>query len=100
MTKDELRKNKLVALEERERKAGITLGLLIVAFALCWILMWVSNFLMALKIKVPRSVFNAALLLGTVNNGINPIIYAVRNAEFQQCFKNICKRISNCIYHR
>jgi len=96
---DEVRKNKLIALEERERRAGVTLGLLILAFALSWILMWIANFLLALKTKVPRMVFHAGLLLGTVNNGINPIIYAVRNVEFQQCFRNIWKRFSKCIYN-
>jgi len=84
---EEVNQNKLTLAVERERKAAITLGFLILAYVICWALIIVVVILYVLHIHVPRPMLLFAVMLSTMNSGVNPVIYAVRNQEFQRCFK-------------
>jgi len=89
-------KTKHDQMEAKERKAAITLGILIFAFILCWSLSVTTTLLFAMKVKVKRIVYMFGFLLVGMNSGINPIIHAVRNHDFQKCFHTIGSRIVSC----
>jgi len=86
---EEVNQSKLTLAAERERTAAITLGFLILAYVICWALIIVVVILYVLHIHVPRPMLLFAVMLSTMNSGVNPVIYAVRNQEFQRCFKLI-----------
>jgi len=83
---ERLKQNKLVLVEEKERKAAITFGILIIAYIVCWSLIIFVTILYVLHATVPpKSVLLLAVMLSNMNSGVNPVIYAVRNQEFQRC---------------
>jgi len=87
-----LKTKKIVLAKEKERRAGLTLGFLIVTFLVCWTPYLISTFLLAAKVPVPRFLFLFSAIFGFSNACVNPIIYTVRNQEFQKCFKGIIIR--------
>jgi len=95
---DAVQQRKVSIAVEKERKAGITLGFLILAFFICWAPVIVIDVMFVLRIHVPKVIFLLGVLLASFNAGVNPIIYAVRNQEFQRCFKSIIRAILKPIH--
>lgn len=74
----------------RERKASVTLGVIMTAFTVCWL----PFFILALLRPFSHSVYNIppwivsfALWLGYANSMLNPIIYVTFHQDFRQAFK-------------
>ena len=74
----------------RERKASITLGVIMTAFTVCWL----PFFILALLRPFSHSVYNIpgwivsfALWLGYANSMLNPIIYVTFHQDFRKAFR-------------
>jgi hypothetical protein len=82
---------------EQERKAMITLGVLIGAFIFCYTPYVTICFINAFdpSIKLPKLVYSMGALLGYVNSCINPVVYGVRNRDFQTGFKKLVRKCTN-----
>ena len=65
-------------------------------FALCWLPLWLLQFLIFFgRDRYPCVAFNAtfyflALFLGHSNSAVNPFLYALFNKNFRQGFKQAC----------
>lgn len=80
----------------RERKASITLGVIMSIFTICWlpffILALLRPFSEAID-KLPRSYVFLTLWLGYANSLLNPIIYVTFHHDFRIAFKSLlCSR--------
>ncbi|UXI15157.1 hypothetical protein NH340_JMT01100 [Sarcoptes scabiei] len=74
----------------RERKASITLGIIMTAFTFCWLPFFILALLRpfsASVMQIPRYVNSIALWLGYVNSMLNPIIYVTFHQDFRRAFK-------------
>jgi hypothetical protein len=88
--------------DRKERRAAITLGVLIVGFMVCWtpyvVVVIVQNIF---RQEVHVMFFVISNLIGWLNSLINPVIYAVRNPEFRRAFRKVIKvffvRIPSCV---
>lgn len=74
----------------RERKASITLGVIMCAFIFCWL----PFFILALmrpfvSERIPDWASSVSLWLGYVNSMLNPIIYVTFHQDFRRAFKYI-----------
>lgn len=74
----------------RERKASITLGVIMCAFLCCWL----PFFILALirpfaSDRIPDWASSLCLWLGYVNSMLNPIIYVTFHQDFRRAFKYI-----------
>ncbi|XP_076372037.1 5-hydroxytryptamine receptor 1-like isoform X2 [Tachypleus tridentatus] len=82
----------------KERKASITLGIIMSAFTVCWL----PFFVLALLRAVDENVFSVSppvrslvLWLGYINSMMNPIIYVTFHHDFRRTFKELlCLRCS------
>jgi hypothetical protein len=79
-------------IDKKERRAAITLGILIIGFIVCWT-PYMSLILIqtVFKIQLPHTFFLVFTMLGWLNSLINPIIYAVRGPDFQRAFRTVIK---------
>lgn len=86
-----MRRKKAKFCLDQERRALITLGVLIGAYITCWSPYMISCFVQALapEIPIPKQLYSFLGLLGWVNSCVNPIVYTVRNSDFRKAFKNI-----------
>lgn len=82
----------------RERKASITLGVIMGAFAICWL----PFFIIALVRpwsqtvnNIPRAFVLVTLWLGYANSMLNPIIYVTFHRDFRNAFKQLLCSTSN-----
>lgn len=76
----------------KERKAAKTLGIIMAAFIFCWLPLGFLNVIGSLcpaDYKPSEALFHIFTWLGYVNSGINPIIYAISNQEYQKAFRKI-----------
>lgn len=89
-----VRKRKTKICLKKERTAAYTLGVLIIAFFVCWLpyLIVILMQTFAPYIKLPKIVNAVCALFGWVNACVNPVIYGIRNKEF----KNAYRKIFNC----
>nr|XP_027202528.1 5-hydroxytryptamine receptor 1-like [Dermatophagoides pteronyssinus] len=74
----------------RERKASVTLGIIMTAFTVCWLPFFILAVLRpfsASVMQIPRYVTSIALWLGYVNSMLNPIIYVTFHQDFRRAFK-------------
>ena len=68
----------------------------IIIFALCWLPLWLFQFLIFFaRDKYPCVAFNGtfyflALYLGHSNSAVNPFLYALFNKNFRQGFRQAC----------
>ncbi|XP_075248309.1 5-hydroxytryptamine receptor 1A-like [Convolutriloba macropyga] len=83
------------AAEKRERRAIMTLFIILATFAVCWL----PFFLIALIVpfcgaKCQPPYFLSLLIdwLGYLNSTLNPIIYALMNDDLRQAFKELIHR--------
>ncbi|XP_012678036.1 5-hydroxytryptamine receptor 1B [Clupea harengus] len=76
----------------RERKATITLGIILGAYIVCWL----PFFIYALLVPLCSSCFYPELFdfftwLGYLNSLINPIIYTMSNEDFKKAFHKLLR---------
>ncbi|XP_049303900.1 octopamine receptor beta-1R [Bactrocera dorsalis] len=82
----------------RERKAARTLGIIMIAFLLCWapFFLWYLTSTLCSSCTTPRIVVGILFWIGYFNSALNPIIYAYFNRDFRGAFKKTLK--SCCPY--
>ncbi|OQR80223.1 5-hydroxytryptamine receptor 1-like [Tropilaelaps mercedesae] len=76
----------------RERKASITLGIIMSAFTVCWLPFFILAVLEPLsKYDAPKELKSFALWLGYSNSMLNPIIYVTFHQDFRRAFKELLR---------
>ncbi|XP_037089615.1 5-hydroxytryptamine receptor 1-like [Pollicipes pollicipes] len=75
----------------REKKASVTLGIIMTAFIVCWLPFFLLAVIRPLvpRGSIPNSVSDVFLWLGYLNSLLNPIIYATFNRDFRRPFREI-----------
>ncbi|KAF0292195.1 5-hydroxytryptamine receptor 1 [Amphibalanus amphitrite] len=75
----------------REKKASVTLGIIMTAFIVCWLPFFILAVLrpMVPRGSIPDSVSDVFLWLGYCNSSLNPVIYATFNKDFRRPFREI-----------
>lgn len=74
----------------RERKASITLGVIMTAFTVCWLPFFILALLRPFShsvYSIPNWIVSLALWLGYANSTLNPIIYVTFHQDFRQAFR-------------
>lgn len=75
----------------REKKASVTLGIIMAAFIICWLpffILAVVRPLFQLE-HIPSEVIDFFLWLGYINSFLNPFIYVTFNKDFRKPFREI-----------
>ena len=70
-----------------------TLIIMMIAFFICWLPTLVIFTLMALKAPISKEVEVFSMLCSSGNSAVNPILYAMRQRNFQRGFRQIIRRI-------
>jgi len=92
-TQEEMRKKKLLKCYEQERKTAKTLGILILAFLICWIPFLTVNLLYFVGVRVSDDAHWMTKFVGMANSCVNPVIYAFSSKDFNVAFKKILFRL-------
>ena len=83
----------------RERKAAVIVSIIIAAFLLCFLPLWITVgiFLQFVKnVDVPAEVILGATCTMFVSSVCNPIIYAIRKNDFIAGVKKVFRRVGLC----
>ncbi|KAK2850048.1 hypothetical protein Q7C36_008831 [Tachysurus vachellii] len=77
----------------RERKAAMTLGLILGAFVICWLPFFIQEVISNIcKNCIPsRELTTFLTWLGYLNSLINPLIYTIFNEDFKKAFHKLIK---------
>lgn len=77
----------------RERKAAMTLGLILGAFVICWLPFFIQEVINNICIScIPSNEITTFLTwLGYLNSLINPLIYTIFNEDFKKAFHKLIK---------
>lgn len=77
----------------RERKAAMTLGLILGAFVICWLPFFIQEVIISICSNCTPSNEMATFLtwLGYLNSLINPLIYTIFNEDFKKAFHKLIK---------
>lgn len=76
----------------KDRKASITLGIIMSAFTICWLPFFIIALLRPFSERVnnlPRTFVLLTLWLGYANSMLNPIIYVTFHHDFRNAFKQL-----------
>lgn len=76
----------------KDRKASITLGIIMSAFTICWLPFFIIALLRPFSERVnnlPRTFVLLTLWLGYANSTLNPIIYVTFHHDFRNAFKQL-----------
>lgn len=76
----------------RERKASITLGVIMSAFTICWLPFFFIALMRPFSETInnlPRTFVLLTLWLGYINSLLNPIIYVTFHHDFRNSFKHL-----------
>lgn len=75
----------------RERRAALTLGLILGAFVICWLPFFLKEVIMNTCPSCTTSALLADFLtwLGYLNSLINPLIYTIFNEDFKKAFQKL-----------
>ncbi|KAG9262525.1 5-hydroxytryptamine receptor 1F [Astyanax mexicanus] len=75
----------------RERRAALTLGLILGAFVICWLPFFLKEVIVNSCPSCSTSAFLADFLtwLGYLNSLINPLIYTIFNEDFKKAFQKL-----------
>ncbi|XP_068713792.1 melatonin receptor type 1B-B-like [Montipora foliosa] len=82
----------------REIRISKSLFVVVFAFMICWIPLWIITLVMRLQLvpKIPRNVLLLSSFLLYISNTINPFLYAGMNPCFRREFRKIvCKERRN-----
>lgn len=74
----------------RERKASVTLGVIMTAFTVCWLPFFILAVLRPFSqsvYSIPPWIVSFALWLGYANSMLNPIIYVTFHQDFRKAFR-------------
>lgn len=77
----------------RERKAAMTLGLILGAFVICWLPFFIQEVIINICSScIPSNEITTLLTwLGYLNSLINPLIYTIFNEDFKKAFHKLIK---------
>ena len=70
-----------------------TLIIMMIAFFICWLPILILYILKALSVRVSREFEIFVLLCASGNSAVNPILYAMRQKDFQRGFRRIIRGI-------
>lgn len=74
----------------RERKASITLGIILTAFTACWLPFFALALVRPLGgTPLPEFAHSFALWLGYANSALNPVIYVTFHHDFRRAFRDL-----------
>ncbi|KAH7942533.1 hypothetical protein HPB49_025001 [Dermacentor silvarum] len=74
----------------RERKASITLGIILTAFTACWLPFFAFALVRPLGGEpLPELAHSFALWLGYANSALNPVIYVTFHHDFRRAFRDL-----------
>lgn len=75
----------------RERRAALTLGLILGAFVICWLPFFLKEVIVNTCLSCSTSALLADFLtwLGYLNSLINPLIYTIFNEDFKKAFQKL-----------
>lgn len=80
---------------ERERRATVTIAIIVIAFLVCW-LPFSTVYLIDTLFKCgmrDTTGFAFIFWLGYCNSAVNPVLYSIFNRDFRQAFKRLlCKK--------
>ena len=77
-----------------------TLIIMVIAFFICWVPSVTSYFLSFEGISVSTTIDTIAVLSVFTNSAVNPILYALRQKDFQRGFRQITRRFFFAWLHR
>lgn len=87
---EERQRAKRLLAKQRERRATIVLGIVMVTFILCWLPFFISYPLSTfLDLKVSDHLFAVFFWAGYCNSAMNPIIYTIFNRDFRHAFQRV-----------
>ena len=76
----------------RERKASITLGIIMSAFTICWLPFFILALLEPLiKYDPGPAIKSFTLWLGYSNSMLNPVIYVTFHQDFRRAFRELLR---------
>lgn len=79
----------------RERRATLTIAIIVMAFVICWLpfsMLYLIDKLCSCGIK-ENGVFTVIFWLGYCNSAVNPVLYSIFNRDFRLAFQRLlCKR--------
>ncbi|CAO1356089.1 unnamed protein product [Diamesa tonsa] len=85
--------NQMSAYHTSDRKAAVTVGVIMGTFLVCWMPFFCVNIVAAFcKTCIGDTTFKILSWLGYSNSAFNPIIYSIFNKEFRAAFKRILRR--------
>ncbi|XP_063067981.1 5-hydroxytryptamine receptor 1F [Engraulis encrasicolus] len=75
----------------RERRAALTLGLILGAFVICWLPFFLKEVIVnsCPSCSTSAAVAEALTWLGYLNSLVNPLIYTIFNQDFKKAFKKL-----------
>ena len=76
----------------KERKAALDVGIIIAAFALCFLPTWIMNIYLRFVKSVPSEAVLVKYCIFTFSSVCNPIIYSIRKRDFRRKAKNLFLR--------
>jgi hypothetical protein len=89
---EEQQRAKRLLAKQRERRATIVLGIVMLTFILCWLPFFITYPIATfLDLKVPDQVFAVFFWAGYCNSAMNPIIYTIFNRDFRHAFQRVLR---------
>lgn len=79
---------RIALIRSRERQAFLLLGSIILSFVICWAPFFTLYLLRGLSIVINGPLFEAAFFIGYCNSAVNPVLYALLNADFKTAVVN------------
>lgn len=81
-----------------DRKAAITLGIIMGVFLACWLPFFIYNIILPIFPSCPfiPALYQTLTWLGYLNSCLNPLIYSIFNHDFREAFKRILFRRLLC----
>ena len=87
---------KMIIFEFQEKESGAVrkLGIIVVAFIICWLpfFIWLPSTAL-LELKTPDFIYGVIRWAGYGNSAVNPFIYGLLNREFRAA---VITEIHNC----
>nr|CAD2182913.1 unnamed protein product [Meloidogyne enterolobii] len=81
-----------------DKKARVTLGVIMGTFLICWLPFFIVNVLRPFWPEIfPPLLFQTVSWLGYANSSVNPVIYGIFNRDFRRAFSRIMNKLIHCI---